>query len=63
MSLRTNVLRYLFPRPVDKQPFVDELDDWLANTELTGSVRRTIEERRDDLLRALRCQAAGALVG
>jgi aminopeptidase N len=63
MSLRNNVLRYLFPWPVDKQPFVDELDDWLANTELTGSVRRTIEERRDDLLRALRCQAAGALVG
>jgi aminopeptidase N len=62
MSLRNNVLRYLFPWPVDKRPFLDELDHWLATTELTGSVRRTIEERRDDLLRALRCQAAGALV-
>ena len=63
MSLRNNVLRYLFPWPVDKQPFVAKLDRWLAGTDLTGSVRRTIEERRDDLLRALRCQSAAALVG
>jgi hypothetical protein len=27
----TTCCAYLFPWPVDKQPFLDELDDWLAN--------------------------------
>jgi aminopeptidase N len=61
-SLRNNVVRLLFPWPVDKQPFLDELDAWLDRTELITSVRRIVEERRDDLVRALRCQAAAALV-
>jgi aminopeptidase N len=62
VALRNNVLRYLFPWPVEKEPLLIELDSWLARTELTASVRRIIDERRDDLMRALRCQAAGALV-
>jgi len=61
-SMRNNVLRHLFPWPVDKQPLLTELDAWLHRTELTASVRRIVEERRDDLVRALRCQAAGSLL-
>jgi aminopeptidase N len=54
--LRKNVLRLLFPWPQDKQALLDRLDPWLATADLSDSVRRIIEERRDDLLRALRCQ-------
>ena len=53
---RKNVLRLLFPWPVDKQALLDRLDPWLAGAELSDSARRIITERRDDLVRALRCQ-------
>ena len=62
ISLRNNVLRFLFPWPVEKEPLLIELDSWLERTDLTASVRRIIDERRDDLTRALRCQSAAALV-
>jgi aminopeptidase N len=62
ISLRNNVLRFLFPWPVEKEPILLELDSWLERTDLTASVRRIIDERRDDLTRALRCQSAAALV-
>ena len=48
----------LFPWPVDKQALLDRLDPWLATAELSSSARRVIEERRDDVLRSLRCQSA-----
>ena len=57
--LRKNVLRWLFPWPVDKQAFLDRLDPWLADARLSDAARRIIDERRDDLVRALRCQAGG----
>ncbi len=56
ISLRTNVLRFLFPVPRDVAPFLEQLDAWRAQTELAESVRRPIEEGRDNALRALRCQ-------
>ena len=55
-SLRTNVLRFLFPSPRDLAPFVERLDAWRAETPLIESVRRSIEEGRDNTLRALHCQ-------
>jgi aminopeptidase N len=58
-ALRKNVLRWLFPWPLDKQAFVDRLDPWLAAAPLSDAARRIIAERRDDLLRALRCQTGG----
>ena len=57
--LRKNALRWLFPWPVDKQAFLDRLDPWLADAPLSDAARRIIDERRDDLVRALRCQAGG----
>ena len=33
ISLRTNVLRFLFPVPRDVAPFLDQLDAWRAQTE------------------------------
>ncbi len=56
ISLRKNVLRNLFPWPVDKRAFLDRLDAWLETAELSPTVLRTILERRDDALRSLRCQ-------
>ena len=58
--LSKNVLRLLFPWPVDKQALLDRLDPWIATTDLSDSARRIIEERRDDILRALRCQSVDA---
>jgi len=55
-ALRKNVLRWLFPWPLDKQAFLDRLDPWLAAAPLSDAARRIIAERRDDLVRALRCQ-------
>ena len=58
-ALRKNALRWLFPWPTDKQAFLDRLDPWLARAALSDAARRIIDERRDDLVRALRCQAGG----
>jgi aminopeptidase N len=58
-ALRKNVLRWLFPWPLDKQAFLDRLDPWLASASLSDAARRIIAERRDDLVRALRCQTSG----
>ena len=58
-ALRKNALRWLFPWPVDKQAFLDRLDRWLAGAALSDAARRIVDERRDDLVRALRCQAGG----
>ena len=57
-SLRKNALRSLFPWPTDKQGLLDRLEPWLATADLSSSVRRVIDERRDDTVRALRCQSA-----
>ncbi len=56
--LRTSAVRNLFPVPTDREPFLARLDDWLGSVTLSASVRRTVEERRADSLRALRCQQA-----
>ncbi len=58
ISLRKNVLRNLFPWPLDKRAFLERLDTWLAGVDLSPTTRRAIMERRDDALRALRCQEA-----
>ena len=55
-ALRENVLRYLFPVPEQLEPFIIQLDAWLAATDLVDSVRRPIIEGRDNTARALNCQ-------
>ncbi|CAA9372654.1 MAG: Membrane alanine aminopeptidase N [uncultured Propionibacteriaceae bacterium] len=57
-SLRDNVLSMLFPQLADTQQVVDRIDRWLPQAELTDPVRRLVSERRDDAVRALRCQEA-----
>ena len=57
-TLRKNALRNLFPWPADQQSFLERLDAWLATVELNSSTQRAILERRDDTVRALRCQRA-----
>ena len=58
ISLRKAAVRHLFPWPTQQQPFLERLDGWLADADITPSVRRTILERRDETVRALACQAA-----
>jgi aminopeptidase N len=57
-SLRDNVLTMLFPQLADKQQVVERIDSWLAGAPITDPVRRLVSERRDDAVRALRCQEA-----
>ena len=57
-ALRTTAVRNLFPVPADREPFLARLDAWLADVELSASLRRIVIERRADSLRALRCQQA-----
>jgi len=56
-AMRDNVLASLFPQSADKQALLDLIDPWLASADLTDPVRRLVSERRDDAVRALRCQA------
>jgi aminopeptidase N len=60
VALRKNVLVSLFPQPADTTAFIQQLDGWLDRTELADSVRRLVDERRHDTLRALRCREASA---
>jgi aminopeptidase N len=59
-ALRTTALRDLFPRPADVGDLLARLDAWLAHARLDAYVARVIGERRDEALRTLRCQQAGA---
>jgi len=60
LAIRRNVGELLFPRPFGDRALATRISDWLANTELTDSVRRMVTERLDDVERALRCQEAAA---
>ena len=60
VALRKSALRNLFPWPADLQPFLEQLDAWLADAEIAPSVRRIILERRDEAVRALACQRVGS---
>jgi aminopeptidase N len=60
VALRKSALRNLFPWPTEQQPFLERLDSWLAETEVSPSVHRTILERRDETVRALACQGVEA---
>ncbi|HRA74747.1 MAG TPA: aminopeptidase N [Propionicimonas sp.] len=55
-AIRQHVLGLLFPRPLADRPTMRLMDLWLAGTPLSDSVRRQVDERRDDAERALRCQ-------
>ena len=58
LAIRRNVGELLFPRPFGDRALVARIDEWMASTDLTDSVRRMVSERRDDVERALRCQEA-----
>ncbi len=58
LAIRKNVGELLFPRPLGDRALVTRINDWMAGTDLTDSVRRMVSERRDDVERALRCQEA-----
>ena len=58
LAIRRNVGELLFPRPFGDRALVDRINQWMASTDLTDSVRRMVSERRDDVERALRCQEA-----
>jgi aminopeptidase N len=60
IAMRNHVLRDLFPQPTDLQGFQARLDAWFERVDLADSIQRIIVERRDDTLRAIRCQQASA---
>jgi aminopeptidase N len=57
-AIRQHVLGLLFPRPLADRPTMRLMDLWLQGTALSESVRRQVDERRDDAERALLCQEA-----
>jgi aminopeptidase N len=60
-AIKQHVLGWLFPRPLMDRSALQLLNLWLQGTPLSDYVRRQVNEHRDDVERALRCQeAAGA---
>ncbi|WP_432558313.1 aminopeptidase N [Granulicoccus sp. GXG6511] len=58
VHLAQSALRFLFPLPDTE--WLRHLDTWLSRAEIQASVRRIIDECRDDALRALAVRAANA---
>ncbi|MDN5726254.1 MAG: aminopeptidase N [Propionibacteriales bacterium] len=58
LPLQSALMSFGFPIQVADQALVDTVGTWLETNELTDPVRRTVTERCDDAVRALRCQAA-----
>ena len=56
ITLRENVLDHLFPSLVADLEFIGRLDAFMAEHELSAPIRRSLEENRDDALRALHAQ-------
>ena len=61
LAIRKNVGELLFPRTFGDRALLARIDEWMATTDLSDSVRRMVSERRDDVERALRCQEAAGL--
>ncbi|MFZ1412316.1 MAG: aminopeptidase N [Micropruina sp.] len=59
-AIRSNVLSLLFPRPLGTRQMAAGLTLWRDVTPLSDSVTRVLNERLDDVERALRCQEAAA---
>ena len=56
LPLQNAFLTFTFPDIVADEALVARVEQWLAETELSDQVRRPVTERRDDAVRALRCQ-------
>ena len=59
-TIRQHVLGQLFPRTLADRPTLQLMSLWLQGTQLSDSVLRQVNERRDDAERSLRCQEAAA---
>lgn len=59
-AIKQHVLGLLFPRPLADRPTLELMNLWIQGVQLSDSVQRQVDERRDDAERALRCQEAAA---
>ena len=50
----------MFPRALTSPETLERVEQWLATSSANPSAKRYVREVRDDLVRALAAQAAGA---
>ena len=54
------MLEYMFPRTVTGPEALQRVEEWLASSTANPAAKRYVREARDDIVRALRAQAADA---
>ncbi len=59
-QIASTMLEYMFPRTITGPEALQRVDDWLASSTANPAAKRYVREARDDILRALRAQAADA---
>ena len=59
-QVATTVLEFMFPRALTSQETLDRVESWLETSPANPAAKRYVAEARDDIVRALRAQAAGA---
>jgi aminopeptidase N len=59
-QIATTVLEYLFPRVLTDRKTLERVDAWLATSSANPAAKRFVGEARDDIARALACQAFDA---
>ena len=59
-QIATTTLEYMFPRALTSPETLERVEQWLATSSANPSAKRYVREVRDDLVRALAAQAAGA---
>ncbi len=59
-QVATTVLEFMFPRALTSQETLDRVESWLETSPANPAAKRYVAEARDDIVRALRAQAADA---
>ena len=57
-QVATTVLEFMFPRALTSQATLDRVESWLETSPANPAAKRYVAEGRDDIVRALRAQAA-----
>ena len=57
-QVATTVLEFMFPRALTSQETLDRVESWLETSPANPAAKRYVAEGRDDIVRALRAQAA-----
>jgi aminopeptidase N len=59
-QIASTMLEYMFPRSLTGAATLERVEEWLATSPANPAAKRYVMEARDDIVRALRAQAADA---